>query len=84
MFLQENVHLVFKSAKNIPIKGVDDKRQITAAFGLSRTRKFLQIQLIYKGKTKCSLPKLKFPSKFSLSYTENHWSNTEKSIKFFE
>ena len=66
----------FKGAKNVPIKGVEDKRQITAIFAVSLTGKFLPIQLIYKGKTKRSLPKFKYPSTFSLSYTENHWSNT--------
>ena len=74
----------FKGAKNVPIKGVDDKRQITATFAVFLTGKFLPIQSIYKGKTKRSLPKFKFPSTFSLSYTENHWSNTEKSIGIFE
>ena len=73
-----------KGAKNVPIKGVDDKRKITETFFVCLTGKFLPIQLIYKGKTKRSLPKFKFPSTFSLSYTENHWSNTEKSIEFFE
>ena len=73
-----------KGAKSVPIKGVDDKRQITATFTVSLTGKFLLIQLIYKGKTKCSLPKFKFSSTFSLSDTENHWSNTEKSTEFFK
>ena len=62
----------FKGAKNVPIKEIDDKRQITATFAVSLTEKFLPIQLIYKGKTKRSLPKFKFPSTFTLSYTENH------------
>ena len=74
----------FKGAKNVPIKRVDDKRKITATFAVSLTGKLLLIQLIYKGKTKRSLPQFKFPSTFSLSYTENHWLNTEKSIEFFE
>ena len=74
----------FKDAKYVPVKGVDDKRQITATFAGPLIGKFLPIQLIYKGKTKRSLPKFKFPITLSLSYTENHWSNTEKSIKFFE
>ena len=34
----------FKGAKNIPIKGVDDKHQITATFGVSYTREILSIQ----------------------------------------
>ena len=74
----------FKGAKNVPIIGVDDKRQITATFAISLTGKFFSIQLIYKGKTKRSVPKFKFPSTFSLSYTENRLSNTEISIEFFE
>ena len=74
----------FKGAKNVPIKGVDDQRQVTATFAVSLTGKFLPIKLIYEGKTKRSLPKLKFPSTFSLSFSENHWSNTKKSIEFFE
>ena len=39
-----------KGAKTVPIKGVDDKRQITATFSISMTGSFLPIQLIYEGK----------------------------------
>ena len=46
----------FKNAKNIPIKGVDDKRQLTATFTVNYTGEFLPIQLIYAGKTERSLP----------------------------
>ena len=74
----------FKGAKNVPIKGVDDKRQITETFVISLTGNFLPIQLSYKEKTKRYLRKFNFPSTFSLSYTENHLSNTKKSIVFFE
>ena len=84
MFVQENVHLVLKMQKMYQSKGVDDKSQITATFAVSLTGKFLPVQLIYKGKTKHSLPKFKFPSTISLSYTENHWLNTEKSIEVLE
>ena len=42
------------------------------------------MQLIYKGKTKCSLPTFKFPNSSSVTFTENHWSNTDKSVDFFE
>ena len=36
----------------VPIKGVDDKRQITATFTVSASGVFLPIQLIYQGKLK--------------------------------
>ena len=35
-----------KDAKTVPIKSIDDKRQITATFTVSMTEKFPAIQLI--------------------------------------
>ena len=74
----------FKESNNVSIKGVDDKRQITATFAVSSTGKFLPIQLIYTGKTPRSLTKHEFPASFSVRFTKNHWSNTDKSIEFFD
>ena len=53
-----------KGAKNVPIKSVDDKRQITATFTISATNDFLPMQLIYPGKTKKCLPNFQFPRTF--------------------
>ena len=74
----------FKGSKHVPIKGVDDKRQITATFAVSSTGEFLPMQLIYGGKTKRSLPRYEFPVSFSVRFTANHWSNTDKSLEFFD
>ena len=74
----------FKCAKNIPIKGVDYKRQITETFAVSCTAVFLPIQLIYAEKTERSLPKYSFPPSFLVTFTENHWLNTEKSFELFK
>ena len=41
------------------------------------------MQLIYTGKTKRSHPKHEFPAGFHVTQTENLWSNTEKSIEYF-
>ena len=68
----------------MPIKDLDDKRQITATFALSSTGHFLPIQVIYNGKTTPCLPKFQFPKCFSVTFSENHWSNTEKSVECFE
>ena len=62
---------------------MDDKRQITNTFAASCTGEFLPIQVIYAGKTKRSLHKY-FPPSFSVTFTENHWLNTEKSVDFFK
>ena len=56
----------FKDAKYVPVKGVDDKRQITATFAGSLTGKFLPIQLIYKGKKSAPYQSLNFQSRYHL------------------
>ena len=68
----------FKGSKNAPIKGVNDN-------AVSSTGKLLTIQLIYTGTTPhYSLPIYDFPVSFSVRFTRNHWSNTDKSIEFFD
>ena len=74
----------FKGAKNIPIKDMDNKRQITVTFAISCTGEFLPIQLIYAGKSEQSLPKCGFPPSFSVTFPQNRWSSIEKSIEFFK
>ena len=73
-----------KGSPNVPIKGLDDKRQITGTFAVSLTGHLLPIQVIYQGKTHRSLTKHKFPKGFHVTFTPNHWSNTEKSVEYFK
>ena len=73
-----------KCATRVPIKGIDDKRQITATFTVSMTGKFLPIQFIDEGKTARCFPRFDFPADFSVTFSDNHWSNMEKSIELFE
>ena len=53
-----------KGAKTVPIKGIDDKRQITATFTVNMTGKFLPIQLNYEGKTLRCFPRFDFLADF--------------------
>ena len=64
-----------KGVKTVPIKGIDDKRQITATFPISMSGAFFLIQVVYDGKTKRFLP---FPASFDATFAENHWSSSEK------
>ena len=64
-----------KRSKNVPIKGLDDKRQITATFLVTATGSFLFIHLIYQGKSKRCLPKFTFPSDFHVTFITNNRSN---------
>ena len=48
------------------------------------TGMFLPIQLIYERKTRRCLPKFDFPADFNVTFSNNHWWNTEKSIELFK
>ena len=74
----------FKGSKTVPIKGVDDKRQITATFTVTASGSFLPIQLIYSGKAKRSIPNYDCNSCSDVTFTPNHWSNYEKCVRLFE
>ena len=81
-----NQTLSCKGSKHVAIKGQSFKQAINATFGITFSDKFLPMQLIYGGKTKRNLPKVKFPDPFSLSVNEMsvHISNTNESLKFIE
>ena len=40
------------------------------------------MRLIYTVETRRCLPRYDFPASFSATFTENHWSNAERSIEF--
>ena len=77
--------------KTVLIKGIYDKCQITTTFAFSMSGGFLPIQAIYEGKTTRYLLKCVFPENFDIQFlkiigtiSENHWSNTEKTISFLK
>ena len=76
-----NKTMAAKGSKNVPTKGLTDKRMITATCTITLDEHFLAMQLIYAGKTTESLPSVQFPSSFSLSSKPKHYSNEEESIK---
>ena len=58
-----------------------DKRTITATYAQTLAGDILPFQLIYKGKTKRSLPKTTFPKGSVLSANKSHWSNETETIR---
>lgn len=59
----------------VEIAGKDDKRQITAVLASTMSGDLLPLQLVYQGKTPHCLPQVEFPTKWHITYTENHWCN---------
>ena len=79
-----NVTMAEKNSKHVARKGANDKRGITVTLRESLSGEILPMQLIYKGKTNRSLPSVKFPAGFALTYNEKHWSNEKETINFIE
>ena len=73
-----------KEETNVSIAGISDKRSITATFSITLDNKYLPMQLIYRGETGQSLPKVKFPDSLTLSVYESHYSNKNEALKFIE
>ena len=73
----------FQICISVPLKVSITNRQITATFAISMSGEFLPIQVIYEGKTKRCLPKYTFPFSSEATFSENHCSNTEKFLSFF-
>ena len=71
-----------EEAKRIEIKGLDDKKQITAVFGGTLTGEFLPIQLVYQGSTTRCHPNFKFPDDWHITHSDNHWSNETTMINY--
>ena len=72
-----NWTLAKEGSKRVEIAGIDDKRQITAVFAGTKSGKFLPPQIIYTGKTQKCHSSIKFPDKWHITHTENHWANEQ-------
>ena len=91
-FDQTGIHYVpvssgsmeMEGAKRVELVGKDDKRQITAIFEISMSGDFLPIQLVYQGKINKCLPLLDFPPNWDITFSDNHWSNEQTMLSYFE
>ena len=73
-----------KGSTRVPIAGIDDKRQVTTVLACSMTGEFLPPQVIYQGKSTCSLPSYKLPADWDVTYTPKHWANEETSLQYLQ
>lgn len=80
----DNITMAAKGEKHISRAGSSDKRSITLTLCESHDGIILPFQLIYKGKTARSLPKVDFPEGFCLSHNEKHWSNETETIRLID
>ena len=64
----------------MPKQGADDKCAITLALAKTLSEDMLPFQMIYTGKTSCSLLAAKFPESFLLGFNKLRWSNKEETL----
>ena len=79
-----NVTMAEKNSKRVARKGANDKRGITVMLRESLSGEILPMQLIYKGKTNRSLPSVKFPAGFALTYNKKHWGSEKETLNFIQ
>ena len=77
-----NWTMASKGSKRVEMKGIEDKRQITAVFCGTLCGEFLPIQLIYTGKTDRCHPSYSFPLDWSITHSDNHWSNESTVLTY--
>ena len=73
-----------EGSKRVAIAGIDDKRQITAVLSITMSGDFLPPQIIHKGTTRRSLPTVKFPAGWNVTFTENHWANELTTLQYID
>ena len=69
-----------KGTKQVPLTGLDDKRQITAVLACTATGRLLSPQLLYQGTTTRCHPKATFPETWDVWHSESHRS-THATVK---
>jgi len=73
-----------QGSQQVPIHGMDDKRQITVLLAVTKSGVLLPPQVIYAGKTDRCLPKDVFPVDWDVTCTETHWSNETSMVQFID
>ena len=73
-----------QGTNKISIKGLNDKREITALLTITLSGSILPPQLLYSGKTERCHPDCNFPSDWDIWHTENHWSNKSTILRYIE
>ena len=73
-----------KGAKQVPIFGLEDKREMTVLLAVTSSGDLLPTELIYAGKTDRCHPKYVFPEGHHITHTESHWSNEESMLGYVD
>jgi len=66
--------------KQVPIYGLNDKRQVTVGLAVTVDGRKLSGQVIFKGKTQRALPKIN--TDWLMCYSPNHWQKVDTTKQY--
>jgi hypothetical protein len=70
--------------KQVEVKGLDDKREITVLLTISADGTLLPPQVIYQGKTHRCHADVTFPDGWNVTHSDSHWSTAETMMEYAE
>ena len=71
-----------EGAKKVPIKGLDDKREVTVFLCITPSGVYLPPQVLYQGTTEKCHPVYQFPDNWDIWHSSSHWS-TQDTVEWF-
>ena len=71
-------------SKQIPVVGLEDKREITVLLAATAAGNILPPQVIYQGKITGCHAKVAFPDKWHITHSESHWSTERTMLEYLE
>lgn len=75
--------LAVEGSKQVEVRGLDDKREMTTLLSITLSGKVLPPQLIYAGKNpRCHPAGVFFPDDWNVSHSLNHWSNESTMLEY--
>ena len=71
-------------AAQVPIAGLNDKRNVTLGLAFSGSKQLLKSQIIYEGKTDQCHAQYNFPPHVLPTHSESHWSTEDTTCEFID
>lgn len=61
--------------QQVEVVATNDKKQVTAVFGITPSKDFLPPQLVYQETTPKCLLSIQFPADWNITFFDKHWSS---------
>ena len=73
-----------KGSRQVSIKSLDDKHEITVLLAVNMSGEALPGQVIYQGTTDRCHPRYEFPGSWQVPLTSSHWSTKDTILEYID